>query len=250
MVMSPLKASLRVFHGAVGLLGLTMGLYAILLFVRYHRTGLIGEKPSMPWSLYVMGGVGMAMVASAVSGFAAAAASAGGRRGVHALSASVVLLVVTLCMQSTVIVFVFSRDGEWKHHLPEDPSGFWILFSEFLSRHEHQAMLACGGLLCMELLGLALTLWLRTIHQEAYHAWILDVEEQQERERRALGDAAQHAYQGGAESVWNARARTKYGMQSGRLKEETDIMHSVVAPLLTDDDHEEEDTTTNNNNNV
>ena len=174
------------------------------------------------------------MVLSAATG-CAGTASAVTRRGIRTMSTHVAILVTTVCVQSTVSVLVFSRDAEWKHHLPEDPSGFWILFSEFLSRHEREAKLACVGMLCMELLGLSLFLWLRSMHLEAYEEWLFDVEEQRERDRRVLGDAAQRAYERGAPSVRNSRMRSKYGMQSGRLKEGTDMMQSVVTPLLSDD---------------
>lgn len=233
-VVAPLKTSLHVFHGFVGLFGVMISVYAGFLFVRYHRTGLIDDHPAVPWSLYLMGSIGGLMVLSAATG-CAGTASAVTRRGIRTMSAHVAILVTTVCVQSTVSVLVFSRDAEWKHHLPEDPSGFWVLFSEFLSRHEREAKLACVGMLCMELLGLSLFLWLRSMYLEAYEEWLFDVEEQRERDRRVLGDAAQQAYEGGAPSVWNSRMRSKYGMQSGRLKEETDMMHSVVTPLLSDE---------------
>ena len=154
--------------------------------------------------------------------------------GSHPFS-SIAILKTKVCVQSTLSILIFSKDAAWKHHLPEDPSGFWTLFSEFLSRHEREAELACSALLCMELVGLSLVLWLRSMYQEAYEEWVCDIEEQRERERRVLGDAAQHSYEGGVASVWNARARSKYGMESGRLREETDMMQSVVTPLLSDE---------------
>lgn len=233
-VMTPLKTSLYIFHASVGLFGLMMAMYAGILFVRYHRTGLIDDTPAIPWSLYVMASIGGLMILSAVTGCAGTAAGVT-RRGIRSISMHIAVLVVTICAQSIVSILIFSKDAEWKHHLPEDPSGFWTLFSEFLSRHEQQAALACIGLLCMELFGLALVLWLRSLYQEEYEDMMYDLEEQQDRERRALGDAAQHSYEGGVASVWNARARSKYGIESGRLQQETDMMQSIVTPLLNDD---------------
>lgn len=237
VVASPVKGSIRLFHSAIGMLGMVMMIYATVLFVSYHRTGLIDQKPAVPWSLGLMGGIGMFMFGSAVAGCIATRTSyVAARRGIQLLTVSVVLLVSTICIQSAMVIFIFSKDAEWKHNLPDDPSGFWILFSEFLSTHQKVAKLTSAALLCTEFLGLALTLWLRSLYQEAYDEWLFDVEDQREQERRALGDAAQHAYEGGVPSVWNTRARTKYGMHSGRLREETQIVHTVVTPLLTDEE--------------
>ena len=233
-VVSPLKTSLYVFNGSVGILGMMMAIYAGILFVTYHRTGLIDDAPARPWSLYVMGSIGGLMILTSVTGCAGTAARVT-RGGIRTISTHVGVLVVTICVQSIVSILIFSKDAEWKHHLPEDPSGFWTLFSEYLTRHEQQAKLACISLLCMELFGLSLVLWLRSLYEEVYQEMMYDVEEQRERERQVLGDAAQHSYEGGVASVWNARAHSKYGIESGRLRQEADMMQSVVTPLLGDD---------------
>jgi len=231
-MVTPLRISIRIFHICSGILGTILCLYATTLFVRYHRTGLVPpDDPhpitTTPWSILILASFGGLLCVSGMIGY----------RGAHnvdkrnTLFIGMIVLSIMMCLQGLLMTCIFV-DAAWKQHLPDDPSGFWTLFSEWIVAHEKMAKIACIGLLCTESMALAWMMWLYSIYQSAYEEWLFDVEDQQERARRMFGEAAEHAYDAGVSSGWSNRAKSKYGMESGQLREETRAVRDIVTPLL------------------
>lgn len=231
-MVTPLRISIRIFHICSGILGTILCLYATTLFVRYHRTGLVPpDDPhpitTTPWSIIILASLGGLLCVSGMIGY----------RGAHnvdkrnTLFIGMIVLSIMMCLQGLLMTCIFI-DAAWKQHLPDDPSGFWTLFSEWIVAHEKMAKIACIGLLCTESMALAWMMWLYSIYQSAYEEWLFDVEDQQERARRMFGEAAEHAYDAGVSSGWSDRAKSKYGMESGQLREETRAVRDIVTPLL------------------
>lgn len=245
----PVKASLMVFHVALGVLGSLLVGWASVLWWQWHRTGLKPDAPEAavmasdcsasasasavmaasgggdspwPWSIYVMGMFGGGMVVVALSGHVAVKKDM--RRGVYAT----IWLLIGLMVAEILCMLLIWTNNPWKEWLPGDPSGWWDLFSQYLETHERLAKLASLTLLCVECLALFLSMWLHSVYQSEYEEWLDGVEERRERTRRILDRAAEESYARGAASGWNARARDKYGMVSSKLLENTDAIHQTA----------------------
>lgn len=232
---SPLKGSLNVFHGSTGIVGASIAAYATILFIHYHRTGYVPPEEEhhkdIAWSLYILAGFGGIMCVGALIGHLAVR-----RDSIRLVAVSIISLIGMMLIQSILILFLFTDVFSWKHSLPEDPSGWWTVFSEYISTHQKIAKLVCIALLCIEFLGLLLTFWLQSIYQHAYEEWLMGVEERQQEVKRMLDSAAQQSYGSGVHSGWNDRARAKYGMDSSSLRQGTQAVQDTVSPLVYPDE--------------
>lgn len=256
LYMIPLRGSLYIFHLAMGIAGLSLMIYAAVLYVTYHRTGYKPVPPSpgpavdgasvldgrtglldpepqpipdgCPWSICVIGGLGAAMFSIGCSGFFSVKWEA--RQGMAVANA---LLVCTMLGQVALLLFLFT-DNPWRHDLPGDPSGWWDIFSQYVDGHGRLVKLTSLTILLTEFFGLVLSFWLHSVYQSDYEEWLDNVEDRENRARDILGRAAEESYARGAESGWNARAKDRYGIESLKLQENTQAIHQTS--LLTTDE--------------
>lgn len=115
-----------------------------------------------------------------------------------------------------------------------DPSGWWVIFSQYVDAHGHLVKLTSIIILMTEFLGLVLSFWLHSIYQTDYEEWLDNLEDRENRARDILGRAAEESYARGAESGWNARTKDRYGIESLKLQENTQAIHQTS--LLTTDE--------------
>lgn len=134
-------------------------------------------------------------------------------------------------MLMCVIIFVYIL---MHVSIAGDPSGWWNIVSQYIESHDRLVRMTCLIVIGVEFLALLLSFWLHSVYQAAYEDWLDDIEERQARAREILGRAAENAYARGTASAWNSRAKSKYGIESNRLQENTQALHQTA--MLTGDE--------------
>lgn len=138
IVKSSLQLLLKLVNSTLGIVGISMILYGIWMVKVWQRdlddsssSSLHYNHFSLPWSIHAFLGIGIAMCAIACLGHIAADTA-----NACCLSCYMVMIFVLLLVETAFMADIF-LNSDWEKDLPEDPSGRFNDFKDFVKSNFH-----------------------------------------------------------------------------------------------------------------
>ncbi|XP_010242945.1 PREDICTED: tetraspanin-19-like [Nelumbo nucifera] len=165
---SCLQCLLKIVNSVIGIVGIAMILYSfwMLRIWQKQRDGFaLWDLNSPPWLTYGFFGIGIILCAIACTGHIAADTGNG-----YCLSCYMVLVFLLLLLEAAVAVDV-SLNNHWEEDFPEDPTGKFDKFKDFIKSNFDICKLIGLFVVCAQGLSILLSMALKGMgpDQKSYY---------------------------------------------------------------------------------